>query len=109
VELKIIPGDSIQKRDIKRDFPWLDKTVQQVKDIERFRRFSGDYLAVDPVNKSIIIDMRYSLLPNTIKQVWGIKLTPYDSIKNNINTHVEYIIDNKMNKNIRDEFMKMLF
>ncbi|GIR70651.1 MAG: hypothetical protein CM15mP74_19020 [Halieaceae bacterium] len=40
---------------------------QQAKDIERFRWFSDDWLALDDANPNLIVDMRYSQLPNDIK------------------------------------------
>jgi len=69
-------GDHIQKLNIGRDLPWLDKQSQQAKDIERFRWFSAGYLSLDPNNPNRVIDMRYSLLPNQIKPLWGIELQP---------------------------------
>lgn len=70
------PGESVAKLDLERDFPWLDKDSQQVKDIERFRWFSGGYLAQDAVNPNRIVDIRYSMLPQEIKPLWGIELSP---------------------------------
>jgi inner membrane protein len=68
-------GDSIQKLSIDRDFSWIDRTSQQYKDIERFRWFSQGYVAQDPYNPNRIIDVRYSMLPHTIKPLWGIELS----------------------------------
>ena len=68
-------GDSINKLDIDRDLPWLDKNSQQAKDIERFRWFSGGYIALDKDSLHRVIDIRYSLLPQEIKPLWGIVLS----------------------------------
>ncbi|MGH1373446.1 MAG: metal-dependent hydrolase [Cellvibrionaceae bacterium] len=67
-------GDSIPKLDIERDLPWLDPLSQQAKDIERFRWFSAGYIAVDKHNPNQIIDIRYSMLPQKIDPLWGIRL-----------------------------------
>ena len=67
-------GQSTAKLDIKRDFPWLDTSSQQARDIERFRWFSDQHLAVDSKNPYRIIDMRYSMLPNQLDGLWGINL-----------------------------------
>ncbi len=75
-ETTFYKGSSTAKLDINRDFPWLDKSVQQAKDIERFRWFSSNYLAVDSNNPNRIIDMRYSLVPNEIQALWSINLSP---------------------------------
>ncbi|HEC04608.1 MAG TPA: metal-dependent hydrolase [Thiothrix sp.] len=72
---RIWQGTSIPKLNISRDFPWLASDTQQAKDIERFRWFSQDYLAIDPNNASRIVDMRYSLLPHKIKPMWGIDVS----------------------------------
>ena len=73
----IFEGDSTPKLEINRDLPWLNKVSQQADDIERFRWFSADHLALDPNDPYRIIDMRYSMLPNKLEGLWGIKLSPY--------------------------------
>ena len=102
----VFEGDSIKKLTIQSDYPWLDKNSQQSKDVERFRIFSGDFLAVDPIDSNIIIDMRYSFLPNKIKLMWGIKLNPEQGSSDK---HVEYVVDSKMDKATREAFIEMLF
>ncbi|PWQ95349.1 metal-dependent hydrolase [Leucothrix arctica] len=69
-------GQSSKKLDIDRDLPWLDKSSQQAKDIERFRWFSMDYIALDKNNPNRVADIRYSLLPQEIQPLWGIDLSP---------------------------------
>ena len=66
------PGESAAKFNVARDFPFLAPTSQQAKDIERFRWFSDDWLALDDADPSLIVDMRYSQLPNAIRGLWGI-------------------------------------
>ncbi len=68
------PGDNIAILNLERDLPWLDPTSQQAKDIERFRWFSGGYVAIDKQNPAQIIDVRYSMLPQQIQPLWGIRL-----------------------------------
>ena len=68
------PGDAIAKLDTTRDLPWLQPGSQQARDVERFRWFSGDYLAL--VGDNTITDIRYSLVPNEIEGLWGIALSP---------------------------------
>jgi inner membrane protein len=84
---KIIPGESIEKLNIEKDFHWLGKESQQYKDVERFKWFSNDFLAVNPKNKNQIIDIRYSGLPNEIGGLWGVQLNPN---KHN-QEHVEFV------------------
>jgi inner membrane protein len=69
-------GQSIATLDVNRDLPWLDLDSQQGIDLERFRWFSMGYLALDPERDNFVIDVRYSILPNEIKPLWGIGLDP---------------------------------
>ena len=84
---KIIPGESIKKLNLEEDFPWLKEESQQYKDVERFKWFSNDFLAVNPQNKNQIIDIRYSGIPNEIGGLWGVQLNPN---KHN-QEHVEFV------------------
>ena len=84
---KIMPGESIKKLNQEEDFPWLKEESQQYKDVERFKWFSNDFLAVNPQNKNQIIDIRYSGIPNEIGGLWGVQLNPN---KHN-QEHVEFV------------------
>ncbi len=85
--MRAFPGERIAKLDIARDFPWLDRSSQQARDIERFRWFSNGYVAADPQNSKRIIDVRYSMLPNRVASLWSIELSP-DAMPNQ---HVRYL------------------
>lgn len=98
------PGETIAKLNVRRDFPWLDPHSQQAKDIERFRWFSNDYLAQDPTDKQRIIDVRYSIVPNQLKALWSIKLSPSASA----DTHVEYETHRDNSAASRKVFFNML-
>ena len=69
-------GDSIKKLNIDSQLPWLDRESQQARDIERFTWFSAGYVALDPKDPHRIVDIRYSMLPQSIAPLWGIKLSP---------------------------------
>jgi inner membrane protein len=75
-DVTIIEGDHVARLNLQSSFPWLDSDSQQARDVERFRWFSNDYLAVDRDDPLLIVDMRYSHLPNEIKGLWGIRLDP---------------------------------
>ena len=83
----IIPGESIKKLDLNKNFPWLGRESQQYKDVERFKWFSNDFLAVNPNNRNQIIDIRYSGIPNEIGGLWGVQLNP----NKHKQEHVEFI------------------
>lgn len=86
ISSKVWPGESIRRLDRQRDLAWLDNASQQAKDIERFRWFSAGFIALDPNNPYQIIDMRYSMLPNKIAPLWGIRLNPNAAA----NEHVQF-------------------
>lgn len=98
------PGERIEKLDLKKDFLWLDKNSQQAKDIARFAWFSMDYVAVDPKNENRIIDVRYSIVPNTIDALWSIELNP-DA---NAMQHVQYHQSRETSERMRNIIISML-
>ena len=72
--INLFEGDNVARLNIEKHFPWLRAGSQQAKDLERFRWFARDYLAVDEDDSQFVVDIRYSLLPNEIKGLWGIRL-----------------------------------
>lgn len=104
-----IKGTSIQKLDVRRDYPWLPEDSQQAIDIERFRWFSDDFLAVSPENHNLIMDVRYSYLPNRINSMWGVEVNRQLINEDKLDAHVTY----EMKKGPRSEtvkrFMEMVF
>jgi len=70
------PGQSAASLVLSRDLPWLEEGTQQARDIERFRWFSDGYLALHPRDPLEVIDVRYSMLPDRIDPLWGIRLDP---------------------------------
>ncbi len=99
-DVKIYLGEKIQKFDLVAHAPWLDHNSQQARDIERFRWFSNDYLAIDEQNR--IGDVRYSVLPNEIKPLWGILLDPNASK----DQHVKYFTGHR--ERSTDKLLNML-
>jgi len=109
LDSEVIKGSSIQKLDVKRDFPWLPPNSQQAKDIERFRWFSDDYLALNPEDPNIVMDVRYSYLPNQIKMMWGVGVNRYLIDSGDFDSHIYYEISRGPNKQAVKQFMDMLF
>ena len=98
-------GTSIEKLNIDKSFPWLDKTSQQAIDIERFRWFANGYLAVSPLNSSHIIDVRYSTLPNKVLPLWSIALEKTAQS----NEHIKYVTSRSTSSRNYKELLKMIF
>ena len=101
---KIYPGESLEKLDVSKSFPWLDAKSQQAKDVEKFRWFSNGYLGVDKKNRDIIYDVRFSTIPNQVEGLWGIKL---DENKNDFE-HVEYVTNRKRDLDRFDVLINMV-
>ncbi|MGF1802880.1 metal-dependent hydrolase [Vibrio gigantis] len=102
--VKTYSGDSIVKLNVSQDFPWLDPSSQQAKDIERFRWFSNGYVAQDPMDDLRVIDVRYSIVPNQMKALWSIKL----SRSADAETHIKYETHRDNTPESRQIFLEML-
>ena len=105
----IISGASIQKLNVQKDFPWLPDNSQQAKDIERFRWFSNDYLAVSVNDNNLISDVRYSFIPNNINSMWGIEINKRLIDDGDYDAHVFYEMNSSLDKKTRNQFLDMLF
>ncbi len=70
------PGERVPVLEVARDLPWLDPASRQARELERFRRFSAGYLALDADDAAKVVDIRYSMVPNEIDALWGIRLDP---------------------------------
>ncbi|MXW51850.1 MAG: metal-dependent hydrolase [Gammaproteobacteria bacterium] len=98
------PGASAVRLDLGRDFPWLDLDSQQALDVERFRWFSSDYLARDPRLPHRIIDVRYSVVPNTIDPLWGVDLDPGATPS----SHIHYFVDRRARAEQTDAYWRLI-
>ena len=94
-------GESIAKFDVHKQFPNLAKDSQQRIDIERFRWFSDDYLAINALGQ--VIDMRYSFLPNEVAAMWGIEITPSKP-----DTHVAWWANRDLKESQREDLYRLL-
>lgn len=71
VDAIVLPGTSVRPLDVRRDLPWLPPDSRQAADVERFRRFADGWVSA---NLSDVVDVRYSMVPNQIDALWGIRL-----------------------------------
>ena len=99
-----IRGSSIEKLDVTADYPWLAADSIQARDIERFRWFSDGYLARNPKDQLMIMDVRYSFLPNELEPLWVLRLKPGEPRQ-----HADYLITRDLTTKKRLQFMDMLF
>lgn len=98
------PGAKVARLHTADDFPWLEPSSQQAKDVERFRWFSNGYIALSPNHPNRIIDIRYSLLPNEIQGLWGVELDANKAV----DEHVNYVSDHERDSQTFDRLWKMI-
>ena len=96
-------GENIRVFDYQYHLPDLDKDSQQRKDIERFRWFSQDYLGYDN-EKNLVIDIRYSMIPNQIAPMWGLVIDD----QRGINEHAIWWTSRSLDQSQIDLFKEML-
>lgn len=72
----IYSGDSVDAFSAERSRTLVSEDSVLSNDIERFRFFSQGYLYQHPDMPEIIGDLRYSMLPNSIQPLWGIRVDP---------------------------------
>jgi inner membrane protein len=101
---EVYPGESIAKVDVQRDFPWLDPLSRQADDVERFRRVADDFLGLDSAT-GLIVDIRYSMVPNETTGFWGIALHR-DAAQD---AHVEFVPTVETTPNGAIRLIEMIF
>ena len=99
------PGQSAAKLTLARDLPWLDLGSQQGRDLERFRWFSQDHLALDPRDPYEVIDVRYSMLPDRIEPLWGIRLDPAAPS----DAFSRFVTQRRLGRGDRERMLEMMF
>lgn len=109
VKTEFIEGTSIQKLDVKRDYPWLPADSQQAKDIERFRWFSDGFLAVSRRDENLVTDVRYSFLPNRVDSMWGVVVNKQLIDEGKMDAHVGYEMIRNLDEQTYQIFFEMLF
>ena len=71
---KVFTGNRVRAFDINRDLPQLTDQIRVYRDIERFELFSDGFLAWHPERPNVLGDVRYAMLPTSIRPLWGIEL-----------------------------------
>jgi len=102
-ENAIYEGNSVQYFNVSQSLPKLSRNSMLYKDILRFASFSDNYLAFDPLQQNVLGDLRYSMLANSIKPLWGIVLD-----EDNPESHAEYRVFRNHDLAVRKTFMNML-
>jgi inner membrane protein len=85
-----------------RDFEELAGT-EKLNDIRRFSDLSDGYLAWHPVQKNVLGDARYAMLPTKIEPLWGIKIDDSDT-----NSPTPFVNIRDAGPEVRSQFTDML-
>ena len=104
LDVTACPGAKVPALDVARDLPWLPADSQQARDVERFRWFSDDYIALDPNVANRVIDIRYSVVPNRIAPLWGIDLNPAAAL----DSHVRFVAERRGTAQQTDDYLALL-
>jgi inner membrane protein len=99
----VYPGQRI--RALGADPAWRPPPPgsQLAEDVARFRAFSAGYLARDRADDDLVIDVRYSLVPNRIDALWGIALD-----RSQPDGHAEFVTDRATGAEERAALVEML-
>lgn len=101
--VQVFEGETVEKFSVHHDMPGLDPASTLYADIGRFARFSADYLAFDPTQENVLGDMRYSMLPNSARPLWGITVDPGAPQQ-----HAEFHFFRDRSKAVRQTFLNMV-
>ena len=72
-------------------------------DIKRFKYFSDDYITWHPDKANVIGDVRYALLPDSNKPLWGIEFDTKQA-----NSHARFVTFRTNNEQNRSRFFDMV-
>lgn len=102
-ENKIYTGSSVALFIPEQDATSIPKDSVLYADILRFKKFSDDFIAMEPGRDDLLGDMRYSMLPNKISTLWGITLD-----KSKLDKHANYGFYRETSPSDRKRFLDMV-
>ena len=102
-ENRIYPGDSISVFDRNTDLVQVPQSSILDYDIQRFEEFSNHYVAILPDQPEMLADIRYSMLPNSLRPLWGLNMRLEAPQQ-----HATYTILRDASNTNRQKFMNML-
>ena len=102
-KVDLYEGRSVKQFTLSKVFPDLDINSTLYKDIKRFVSFSNGFVAFKPDHDDVLGDLRYSMLPISIKPLWGIVInTEHPGV------HADYRFYRENNECVRKTFINML-
>ncbi|CAE6508880.1 MAG TPA: metal-dependent hydrolase [Nitrosomonas nitrosa] len=102
-EARVYAGDSITKFVPTLHLDPLPENSVLAKDIARFTVFSDGFVAIQPDQPNLLVDVRYSNLPTTVSPLWGIEMDTQ-----NPGQHAHYRLFRDASKETRQKFLTYL-
>jgi len=99
----LYPGGSIKKFVLEQDLGALPASSVLATDIERFRVFSAGWLGIHPAQPDVLVDVRYSSLPNSVDPMWSIKIDPERSWE-----HASYSVTRDSSRETREKLLRLI-
>jgi inner membrane protein len=100
---RVYPGTTAPAFNLSRDMPGLAPASVLHRDILRFDFFSDGYLALHPEDPGLLGDVRYAMLPTSIRPLWGIRLDMQHP-----ETHAQFEASRRMSREEIERFIGML-
>ena len=69
----------------------------------RFRTFARDFAVIHPDDPFVVGDIRYAMLPDSIRPLWGIRLNPETPAQ-----HAQYVTFRRLDEPTFSHFLAML-
>jgi inner membrane protein len=102
-ENQVFEGESLPLFSIEQELALLEPESVLYNDLQRFARFSDGYIAYAPDKANVIGDIRYSMLANSAKPLWGLVIDPTLPEQ-----HADYRFFRENNKQTRQAFIDLL-
>jgi len=100
---QIYEGQTAPVFQTERDLPQISPGSVLSEDVRRFSAFSEGYVVLDPARPDELGDVRYAMLPNTIRPLWGIR---FDSAAPD--HHAKFVTHRDFSSATRQAFIAML-
>lgn len=100
---RIYPGGLVRMLNPTIDLTTVQPGSVLQDDIQRFTNFSDGWVAIHPERKDIVMDVRYSVMPDSLLPLWGIEMD-FDHQEK----HVRYSFYRDVSEQDRRKFLDML-
>lgn len=101
-KVKVYPGGAIKVYNVSEKLPERARDSVLQRDIQRFAVYSNGFIVRHPEQPSVLGDIRYAMLPNSLLPLWGIETDVEPG------RHARYRDIRHVNARKVDDFLEML-